>query len=67
PALFDRTAAALEAQGLSLPIGSAPRRELLHKLRSLPSRLHETVGTGRGHRFAVHDRHGRPLATVELH
>jgi hypothetical protein len=67
PALFDRTVAALEAQGLSLPIGSATRRELLYKLRSLPSRLHETVGTGQGHRFALHDRHGRPVATVELH
>lgn len=66
PALFDRIVAAAHQQGLELPVGSVPRDELLQKLWNLDAHLDEAVGDAAGYAFALHDRHGRPVATVQV-
>ncbi|MCO5991694.1 winged helix-turn-helix domain-containing protein, partial [Actinoallomurus spadix] len=67
PALFDEILDTLASQGLHLKIGSVTRDELLQKLDNLNTHLDKAVDDKRGYRFTLHDKHGDPLAMVQLH
>ncbi|MFB9835384.1 WXG100-like domain-containing protein, partial [Actinoallomurus acaciae] len=66
PRLFDEIVATLRGQGLDLPMGSMIRQELLQKLWNLNAHLDEAVNTARGYRITLHNKYGRPVATVAV-
>ncbi|GLY83558.1 toxin glutamine deamidase domain-containing protein [Actinoallomurus iriomotensis] len=66
PRLFDEIVATLRGQGLDLPMGSSIRQELLQKLWNLNAHLDEAVNTRRGYRITLHNKYGRPVATVAV-
>ena len=67
PQLFDEIVQTLRGQGLTLPMGSSIREELLQKLWNLSAHLDDAVNTDRGYRITLHNRYGRPVATVAVH
>ncbi|MEV5755018.1 histidine-type phosphatase, partial [Actinoallomurus sp. NPDC052308] len=66
PRLFDEIAVSLRESGLKLPMGSSIRQELLQKLWNLDMHLDAAVNTARGYRFRLHNKYGRPVATVSV-
>ncbi len=67
PRLFDEIRESLQGQGLTLPMGSSIREELLQKLWNLSAHLDDAVNTPRGYRITLHNKYGRPVATVAVH
>lgn len=64
PGLFDDIVSALDAEGLTLPIGSQLRDELTQKLWNLDTHLGDAVNDG-GYLITLHDA-GRVVAQVRV-
>ncbi|MEV0405999.1 hypothetical protein [Actinoallomurus sp. NPDC050550] len=67
PRLFDEIVSTLKGQRFTLPMGSSIRQELLQKLWNLNAHLDDAVNTRRGYRITLHNKYGRPVATVAVH
>ncbi|MGH3380952.1 MAG: hypothetical protein ACRDP6_40085, partial [Actinoallomurus sp.] len=66
PRLFDEIVTTLRENGLKLPMGSLTRKELLQKLWNLNMHLDAAVNKRSGYNFELHNRYGRPVATVTV-